>query len=251
MVASFSGGRGWHLFVLDPPPQSRCAVYRWLRTTIPGALRHAVTALERLCAKDSRRLYTLDAVVAASAPRQMLHDTLCDKVDTIAVLVFRTVMVPFFRDVWMPRVAHTTSERAALATASSALGTELARGYATAAALIDAAERAAVAVPPLENRLDAFLAIGSLFWELPDDSLRSAVHPIRMWWSPHGRSGNFSLPVPVGRAHELAPGSSRLRAADATTAGTTAHSWLRISLEEVTDLLERDERRPRVSVWPA
>lgn len=249
VLACFSGGRGWHMFVLDAPPQPRAVVYRWMQRTVPHALRTAAKAVQRLCASDPNKLYTLDAVAVAGCSMNMLRDTLADRVDTIAVLLYRQVMVPFFRDIWMPHVARTSSVRAALAHASAVLSDDIRSSYAVALSLIEAGERAALQIPPLENRLDAFFVIASLLWEAPDESVGSASHPIRMWWSPHQRSGNFSLPVPIHRAHELVP--ETLRAADAATPGTTAHTWMQISLREVTDLLQRDERRPRAAVWPA
>lgn len=257
LAAAFSGGRGWHLYVLDAHNLSRRVAYEWLRTAVPTCVSRVASGLIDAQRTDGTRAYTLDAFDPRSNPSLDMMDAawLARKVNATVLQLYRDVMLPFYRDEWVPRVlgASRTPESALTCVAQMVLGTlsrDTADGYLAASDLIARCILGGVTPPPLDKRVDAFLLVATLLWAAPDAALEADAHPIRLWWSPHQRSGNLSLPLHIARAHELRPETQPPRWHDVVTPGTTAHAWFALSLEVINDVLERDERRPRFCVGP-
>lgn len=269
LLACFSGGRGWHLFVLDAQRIDRIQTTHMLEQLVPRtAAQIAGWFMELVASRDN--LYTLDIfdpahrvskVPGAEQSAKWAHTV----TDGRVLALYTDVLLPYFCHQWRPRVLgcnvgenEATQVAGALLAAHSVHKTPqchlctVARAYSKAAEQIATVRetRSADSLPPLAKRIDAFLAITALLWEEPDPNLMSARHPIRLPWSPHERSGRFSLPLPLTRAHELCPMSQPPLWSEVGTRGTTGDAWFRLSLDVVADLLGDCERTPSVAVWP-
>lgn len=259
LLACFSGGRGWHLFVLDAHQIDRSHALLTLGHLVPDTVRHVAQSFLAVNAQlGQSRLLTMQLFDPLSRLPRLSESTttplgaacLAAIADRRVLDLYNTVLLPYFCSVWCPRVLGCDVElNEAVATAGKMMmqslqaGHVVARAYETAAALPVHAE-------PLASRIDAFLCVMTLLWHEPDYALLSARHPIRLPWSPHARSGRFSLPLCIDRAHELRPHSLPPHLADIGCANTAADVWFRRSLQVVDDLLQDRERTPRVSVWP-
>ena len=262
LLACFSGGRGWHMFVLDAQHIDRSHVVNTLTHLVPDAARHLATSFNEQRRGVLVRLSAFD-------PRQQLCRVAASAytlVDCRVLALYADVMVPYFCDEWRPRVLGcNTSVDAAINVAGALLiashashqdrvcsGCVVARAYDAAADMYETARRrcALADLPGVGDRVDAFLAITALLWEVPDANLASARHPIRLPWSPHEPSGRFSLPLPLAQAHELCPMSQPPRWDDVGSPGTTGDAWFRRSLVVMEDLLGDHKRTPSVLVWP-
>lgn len=269
LLACFSGGRGWHMFVLDAHQIDRTQAVHTLANLVPDTAHHVAVSFQELMQQQrgdalvtladfdpQRRLWRMGVQTAAVVDRRVLA-------------LFTDVMVPFFCDEWRTRVlgcdvsvdsainvagALLAAEHASHADRSCA-GCAVVRAYNAAADMFEAAAHRRSrtqdsSLPAVRDRVDAFLAITALLWEQPDANLMSARHPIRLPWSPHERSGRFSLPLPLTRAHELCPQSQPPLLEEVGSANTTGDAWFRLSLQVMDDLLGNCQRAPSVLVWP-
>ena len=239
----FSGGRGWHLFVLDSSEIDRGYAMHTLKHLISDALRIlSTTIISVLCKNTDGRTFTL----CMFEPSPKSHSVL-QILDQMVVSLYRDVMLPFFKTEWIPRVLG--------ANATFMGGLDLASKIITdntvSAAYKQSSSMPKVASVDERDRIDAFIAITSLLWQTPDSNLGSDNHLLRLPWSPHQRTGNFSLPLHMDWAHTLCPQTQPPKFSEVGKPNTTGNAWFERSLEVVQDLLENYERRPRAIVWPA
>lgn len=268
LLPCFSGGRGWHLFVLDGGDISHAEALAFLDSFARAPLTHmAWLVVERLVPTvGTEHPFTLDlfdardhlmrapALVATGDSRSALCEYA--PVDPLVLDVYRRVMLPFFRDEWCPRV-HGAQERIEVALAGVAAMMRASDDRHLVAALdamdepLRRAARRATPLPPLERRLDVFMLVMWLLWTGPDKQVGAANHTLRLPWSPHERSGGLSLPLRFDMAVQLRPRSNPLRLADIDQPGQNAAAWFTVSRQVVTDLLDDAERGPSLGIRAA
>lgn len=269
LLPCFSGGRGWHLFVLDGGDISHADALAFLGSFVRAPLAHVASiVVDRLVPMvGSERPFTLDlfdardhllrapALVASGDSRS----TLCEyaPIDPLLLDVYQRVALPFFRDEWRPRI-YGAQERIEVALAGVAAMMRAAGDRQLVAALdameepLRRAARRAAPLPPLERRLDVFVLVMWLLWTPPDKQVGSANHTLRLPWSPHERSGAFSLPLRFDMAVQLRPRSQPLRLVDVDQLGhTAAAAWFVVSRQVVADLLDDAERSPGLGIRAA
>lgn len=258
LLACFSGGRGWHMFVIDAHHIDRYQAVQTLTRLVPDATRQLASAVQEL---HQRRPNTAEMVTLATFDlrRRLGRGDVARSVsliDSRVIALYTDVMVPYFCSEWRPRVLGAdTSVDVAINVAGALLQLThpaLAPAYQVTATAYEKMVRHGGPERKLSvcDRVDAFLAITALLWEAPDPGLASARHPIRLPWSPHERSQRFSLPLPLSQAHELCPASQPPRWDEVGSPDTTGDAWFRRSLTVMEDLLGDCQRTPSVLVWP-
>ena len=261
-LACFSGGRGWHLYVLDAHQIDHASAVHVLSTLVPDTVRHVAESYLELSRLTPRHvMLTLDVVDPAARlplPEKATHSELADAhmralVDRRVLLLYRDVMLPYFLTIWRPRVLGCDVAEAEAIDAITAMLTTRHESHPSTCKLCPAVALCRSTVgdrPALLQRIDVFLVVMSLLWQTADEHVTTSKHPVRLPWSSHERSGRFSLPLAVERAHELRPQSLPARVEDVSREQTMSHAWFQSSLRVVSDLLHQCERGPRLAVWP-
>lgn len=264
LLACFSGGRGWHMFVLDAAHLDHAHVTQTFHALVPDSLRRLSAAFLALHARVGHQnaipLRTFDPLRrlrATIGTESDLSQTITDgMLDQPVLEMFTSVLLPYFLDQWRLGVlGAVSSQHSALSAAVSLLRAQHESHTSCDNCIVWQACRTAYESPrhpqQFEQRIDVFLAVYSLLWQRPDLNMLGANHPIRLPWSPHDRSQRFSLPLPIDLAHQLAPLSYSPLLREVGTEHTAAHTLFRQSLRVVDDLLDEHGRSPStVSVWP-
>lgn len=229
----FSGGRGWHLFVLDSSDIDRTYAMHKLKDLISDALRLVSAPCKTI---DGRTLCAFESFKLGSS-----------LLDPMIVSLYRDVMLPFFKTEWIPRILGVD----ATFNDGLVLASQLVTDNIVATAYRQFSSMPNITAIDERDRLDAFIAITTLLWQSPDSNLCSDNHLLRLPWSPHQRTGNFSLPLHMDWAHTLCPQTRPPKVFEVGKQNTTGNAWFQRSLEVVQDLLDNFERRPRAIIWPA
>lgn len=236
----FNGGRGLHLFVLDSSKIDRAYAMHMLKTIVSDALRAISNGVVSFVSKftDGRAF----SLCAFEPPTQIQIVPL----DPLVLSLYREIMLPFFEKEWIPRVlgANATFEHGI--NAAKCLITSLSELNA-----FDISSRMLTrARIERKDRIDAFMVVATLLWQSPDSNLSTETHPLRLPWSPHQRSGNFSLPMDMDHMFSIYPQSHPPKCTDVGKSGTMGNSMFNQSIAFVQDLLDNYESRPRALIWP-
>ncbi len=267
LLCSFSGGRGCHILALAPPPtMNRIAAHEFLRDALPSSLISLAESYLTISAQHQDKAIPLTMFNPHERISRLLVSSIADQnklcaayIEPFFVDLFKTIVYPFFCDEWRPRVI---GPKATVVDAIRCAGALLAAPHrvsdehqCASCVLILAHEHAhtmhrqhlAATGAGFEpwDRVDVFLSVMTLFWTRPDANLAEPSHMLRVPFSPHGRSGNISLPIDPLRAHELYPATY-----PPSMAGGS-HTMFEHAVELTSDLLSQLERRPSVGVRPA
>lgn len=261
ILTCFSGGRGWHMFVLDAHNIDRNTTIGWLHTLMSTASAHVASSYLKLYQlTQGKRRFNIGfvsieqrlATTQLSRPA-MTSPTACTlenaPIDRVVMQLFVNIIVPFYVHHWLPRVIGCSfSEEAGL----QRIYDLMALSDGVDAQLRSACECSLKNSNGIEwkNTIHAFLLLTWLFWVPPDKNLASANHPIRLPWSSHQRSGRLSLPILVETAHQLRPRSFPPLLSDIGSPSTTGHALFNHSVLIVESVLDKYDGAPRVCMWP-
>lgn len=264
LLACFSGGRGWHMFVLDAAHLDHAHVTQILHSMVPDSLRRLSSAFlalhTRVGQQNAIPLRTFDPVHrlrgTVGAENEVSLVIAGGMLEQPVLELFTAVLLPYFLEQWRLAVlGASSSQNSALSAAVALLRAQHDTHQNCENCVVWRACRIAhesVRQPQqFEQRIDVFLAVCSLLWQRPDMNMLGANHPIRLPWSPHDRSQRFSLPLTIDTAHQLAPMRYSPLLREIGVAHTAAHSLFQQSLRVVDDLLDEHRRSPSaLGVWP-
>jgi len=269
VLATFSGGRGWHLIVFDAHTIDRPRLMRELTHSVPCVLEavcrgYNTLVTERpdmsvsLASFDTRivhaRHLTSNREEARSFRRPLIDAWMHD--------LYGAIMLPYFQSVWLPRVLGPRASisdgvecAAAMLAAAHTAATHQKCAQCTVMLTYAAARRRYTKTDlavPVHLRIDIFLVVMSLLWIKPDEEVASPNHMLRVPFSPHLRTGNIALPVdPVG-ASDLTPRTRPLRATDIVAREPYVFMMYMRALAIVDELVSTQPApSPRSAAWTA